>query len=127
VEKILISTISRLLYDDAGPSTLSTIRKLRLATANKMSADVIKAWLEKQDAYTLHRPVRERFASNPYTVSNVMDVWECDLMDVRVYVNYNDNYRYILSVIGVFSKCLNLIPQGQRAGFLSLRRFVHIR
>jgi len=56
VEEILMSTISRLNYDIARPSAFSTLRKLRLATAKKKSADVIKAWLEKQDAYTLHRP-----------------------------------------------------------------------
>ena len=69
-----------------------------------------KAWLEEQDAYTLHKPVRKRFAHNPYTVTNVMDVWECDLLDVQSYAKYNDNFRYILSVIDVFSKFLYLIP-----------------
>jgi len=58
-----------------------------------MSADVIKAWLEIQDAYTLHRPVRKLFARNPYTVSNIMDVCECALLDVQAYVKYNHNYR----------------------------------
>jgi len=69
-----MSTISRLYYDIARPSAFSTLRKLRVATAKNKSADVIKAWLEKQDAYTLHRPERKRFARNPYTVFNVLDV-----------------------------------------------------
>jgi len=43
----------------------------------------MRAWLEKQDAYILHRPVKKRFARNPYLVNNVMDVWEYDLVDVR--------------------------------------------
>ena len=45
------------------------------------SVGSIKAWLEKQDAYTLHRRVRKRFARNPFTVTNVRDVLECDLLD----------------------------------------------
>ena len=45
--------------------------------------DIIRPWLEKQDAYTFYRPVRKRFARNPYTVANAMDVWECDLLDVK--------------------------------------------
>jgi len=48
----------------------------------KKSFDVIRAWLQKQDVYTLHRPVRERFARNLYTVTKLMDVWECALLDV---------------------------------------------
>ena len=34
------------------------------------------AWLERQDAYTLHKPVRKHFPRNPYIVTNAMDVWE---------------------------------------------------
>ena len=34
----------------------------------------VRAWLEKQDAYTIHRLVRKRFARNTYTVNNVKDV-----------------------------------------------------
>ena len=75
-----------------------------------------KAWLEDQDAYTLHRPVRKRFARKPYTVTNVRDVWECDLLDVQSYAKYIDNFRYILSVIDVFSKFLYLIPVKTKSG-----------
>jgi len=74
------------------------------------------AWLEKQDAYTLHRLVRKRFARNPYTVTNVMDVLECDLLDVQAYAKYNDNYRYILSVIDIFSKYLHMIILKTKSG-----------
>ena len=75
-----------------------------------------KAWLELQDAYTLHRPVRKRFASNHYTVTNVRDVWECDLLVVQPYAKYNDNFRYILSVNDVFSTFLYLIPVKRKSG-----------
>jgi len=33
-----------------------------------------------------------------------MDVWECDLVDVRALGKFNDSYVYILSAIDVFSK-----------------------
>ena len=80
------------------------------------SIGFIRAWLEKQDAYTLHRPAKKRFAHNPYTVTNVMDVWECDLLDVQAYAKYNDNYKYILSVIDIFSKFLFLVPVKTKSG-----------
>ena len=73
------------------------------------SADALKAWLLKHNVDSLHRPVRKRFARNPYSVTNVMDVWECDMLDVQSYGKYNDNHRDILSVIDVFSKFLYLI------------------
>jgi hypothetical protein len=39
-----------------------------------------------------------------------MDEWECDLIDVPNVARYNDNYRYILSAIDVFSKYLHMVP-----------------
>jgi len=95
---------SRLYYDPAKPSAFSTFKKLRVAVKkeNKKLRD-IRAWLEKQDAYTLHIPVGKRFAHNPYSVNNVIDVWECDLLDDRAIGKFNDRYVYILSAIDVFS------------------------
>jgi len=98
------------------------MRQLQLV-AKKNSADVTKVWLEKQDVYRFHRPVRKRFARNPSKVSNVMDVWKCDLINVEAYDEYNDNYRYILTVIDVFSKYLHLIPIRTKRGLLLPRRF----
>jgi len=45
-----------------------------------------------------------------------MVVWECELLDVQAYAKYKDNYRYILSVIDVFSKYLHLIPIKTKSG-----------
>ena len=49
-------------------------------------------------------------------MTNVGDVWECDLLDVQSYAKYNDSIRYILSVIDVFSKFLYLIPVKTNSG-----------
>jgi len=72
--------------------------------------------MEKQNAYTFHRPIRKRFARNPYTVYNVMDVWECDLFDVRALRRFNDNYNYILFFTDVFFKFLHLVPLRSKTG-----------
>jgi hypothetical protein len=44
------------------------------------------------------------FSRNPYSVDNIMEVWECDLVDVQSLLKYKDDYRYLLTVIDVFSK-----------------------
>ena len=64
----------------------------------------------------LHRQVRKRFPRNPYSVNNVMDMWEYDLVDVQALHKFNDNFKYILSVIDVFSKFLHIIPQKSKTG-----------
>ena len=47
----------------------------------------------------------------PYTVSNLMDVWECDLLDVKSVAKHNDMHRYILSVIEVFFEISASVPR----------------
>jgi len=91
-------TTSRLYYDPAKPSAFSTFKKLRVAVKKeKKKLGDIRAWLEKQDAYTLHRPVRKRFARNSHSANNVLDFWECNLVDVGIHGKFNDRYVYILS------------------------------
>ena len=85
------------------------------AIPRKNKSDV-KAWLEYQDAYTMHRPARRRFLHNPYTVTILMDFWECDILDMQSLSKYKDTYRYILSVIDVFSKYLHLVPINTKSG-----------
>ena len=122
------ATANRLYYDSARPTAFSTLRKLSVVAKKKKNfkLDDIRDWLEKQDAYTLHRSIRKHFARNPYTVNNVMDVWECDLVDVRALGRFNDNYKYILSVIDVFSKFLHLVPLRSKTGTAVLSAFTSI-
>jgi len=102
---------SRLYYDPAKPTAFSNLHKLAAALVKtKKKKENLRAWLEKQDSYTLHRPIRRRFARNPYSVNNVMDVWECDLVDVQALAKFNDKYKYVLSINDVFSKFICLIP-----------------
>jgi len=76
----------------------------------------MKAWLQTQDAYTLHRCLRKRFPRNPYTVNNIDDVWEIDILDLSSLKKYNNNYRYLLQVTDVFSKYLHSIPLRTKTG-----------
>ena len=65
---------SKLYYDPSKPSAFSSLKKLQTAAAKEIGKKPgeIKSWLEKQDAYTLHRPLRKRFPRNPYTVNNII-------------------------------------------------------
>jgi hypothetical protein len=45
-----------------------------------------------------------------------MDVWEADLLDVQNLSTYNDSYKFVLTVIGVFSIFLHGVPLRNKAG-----------
>jgi hypothetical protein len=103
-----------LLYYTLGlPTAFSNFFTLIAAVGNRAG---VGKWLETQDAYTMNRPVRKKFPRKPYTVKNLMDVWECDLLVVPELARYNDSYRYILSTIDVFSKYLHLVTLKSKTG-----------
>ena len=49
-----------------------------------------------------------------------MDVWECDLMDVQAISRYNNNNKFLLTAIDVFSKSLHVVPLRSKTAFLSI-------
>jgi len=120
--------LRRLYTNPAAPSAFSSLHKLQQAVKHAAAAakgkqtkvkrktpSQIKEWLETQDAYTLHRPLRKCFPRNPYTVNNINDVWEIDILDLSSLKKFN-NYRYLLQVIDVFSKYLHSVPVRTKTG-----------
>jgi hypothetical protein len=79
-----------LFYETYRPSGFASLQKLNTASPRGMKTADMQKWLLQQDSYTLHRPVRKRFLRNPYTVTNIMDVRECDLIDVQNFSKFND-------------------------------------
>src|SRR5277367_5061776 len=61
-------------------------------------------WLKSQSAYTLHKPARKRYLTRPYRVSGIDQLWQADLADMQPLAPQNDGYRFILTVIDVFSR-----------------------
>ena len=54
-------------YDPQHEAVFGTLEKLK-RVAKKTGVEKpgeVKTWLEQQDAYTLHRPVRKRFCEKP--------------------------------------------------------------
>jgi len=120
---------SKLYYDSGKPSGLGTLKKLQEAARQSKlgkKPGELKRWLEIQDPYTLHRQLRRKFPRNPYTVNNLFDVWESDLIDVQAFGKFNDNYKFVLTVIDVFSKFLHIVPLKSKSGMVVTSAFKSI-
>lgn len=91
-------------FDPSSEASFTGARNLIKLNKGKLSSDQIYKWLQKYDAYTLHKPVRRRFQRLAYNVSHIDQVWELDLQDLRSLRNYNDGMCYILIAIDVLSK-----------------------
>ena len=90
-------------YTSDSPGAFGGVERLRKVSKN-VTANNIKKWLSFQDTYTLHKPVRYRFPRRKTIVSGLREQFQCDLIDVQRLRAENDNNRYILTCIDVFSK-----------------------
>jgi transposase InsO family protein len=70
----------------------------------------VAEFLPEQDAYTLHRDVRRRFARRKTVSTGINDLWQCDLVDLSALSRSNDNYKYLLTCIDVLSKYGRVVP-----------------
>lgn len=98
----------------SGPDKL--FRYVRKDGKYVISKYKIRKWLQKQEAYSLQRPLRRRFQRNKIMVTGIDDQWSADLMDMTKFANYNDGFTYILVVIDVLSKYLWMRPLKNKRG-----------
>lgn len=100
-----MKTLEKVYFNPSHEASFSGATKLlRQARRKKISRVKTLQWLEGQDAYTKHRPVRHRFPRRFYNVRNIDDFWEADLVDLRSIKDYNDGYVYLLVIIDTLSK-----------------------
>lgn len=64
----------------------------------------VQGWLREQDAYTLHKPIRKKFLRRKTFSKGINDMFQSDLCDMIKLSRYNDNMKYILTCICVYSK-----------------------
>ena len=74
------------------------------AQAKGISRPKAKKELEKNLAYTLHKPRRRRGVFQPVVVFDIDQQWVADLVEVQTLAKQNKGFRYILVVINAFSK-----------------------
>ena len=96
-------------YDPAHEAGFAGARNLLRVSAqgrylSNQDREKLLAWLDDQDTYTLHRPVRRRFQRLRYNFTNIDDVWKIDLMQLTSMKQHNDGFSYLLVVVDVLSK-----------------------
>ena len=117
-KKITEKDFHALYYNAGQPGAFSGVESFMRLIRNtyglqriskKLSID-IKKWLSEQETYTLHKPLRKKFTRNQIITMGIDDTWQADLVDVSNISNENDNYKFLLTCIDVFSKYAWIIP-----------------
>jgi len=88
----------------------------RFAEANKISSRRAREVLQRDLGYTLHKPRRRRFPTVPVMVFGIDEQWTADLIEVTNIAKYNRGYRYLLTVVDVFSKHAWVQPVKSKTG-----------
>jgi transposase InsO family protein len=96
--------LHKIYYDPSHSAGFSTIDKVWKATNKMIPKMNVQQWLESQDSFTLHQSRRKNFDRNRFLVNYIDDVWQADLCDMQSLSKYNDNFKYMLTVIDIFSK-----------------------
>ena len=100
--------MDQVYYDVPHPASYGGVSRLAEATGTGRRAT--QDWLRVQRPYTLHKPVRKRYSTRPYKTGGIDQHWQGDLVEMIPYQNVNDGYRYILTIIDLFSRHAWAIP-----------------
>ena len=107
-------SLGKIYYNPEHAARFGSVAKL--VKASETNKGTVEWWLSVQNTHTLHKHVRKMFPRNPYTVTNIDDVWEMDLADLSTVSKYNENYKYILYVIDIFSRYDWSVPLKDKTG-----------
>ena len=100
--------MKKVYYNPSHPGSFGGVERLRKGvedeTGGKVSVQEVKDFLSEQDAYTLHKPARVHFKRNRVFVTKPLKQFQADLCDMQALADHNDGFKYLLTVIDVFSK-----------------------
>ena len=106
--------LKEIYYDPKNPAGFASVSKL--AKASNYSRAKVKTWLKAQPTYTLHRQARKRYPTRKYIVHESDEQWQADLADVTLIAKENDGYRFLLTVIDIFSRFAWVRPLRTKTG-----------
>ena len=101
------SILSDIYYNENSPACFSGARTVYNVAKKKIPGikfSDVENFFERQDTYTLHKPVQQKFLRNKTVASGIDTDWQADLCDMFKLKKFNKNYSHILTVIDVFSK-----------------------
>lgn len=94
--------MDKLYYNFPNPAAFSAVKNLQ--QQSKLPMRDVKSWLAKQRTYSLHKPIKRRYATRAYRAKYRNQFWETDLVDMQKFANENKQHKYIITIIDIFSR-----------------------
>jgi transposase InsO family protein len=99
--------LKRIYFNPSHPASYGGVNALYLSAKKenkKVTRKQIENWLSAQDAYTLHRKVVNKFPRRKFLSRGLNNIFQADLVDMSKFSKDNDNVRYWLTVLDIFSR-----------------------
>ena len=101
-------------YDPSHPGSYSGVDKLyravRAEGKHKISRKKLEEFLKTQETYGVHRKAINRFPRPRVITSGVGIQAEADLADMSTLAPFNDQFKFVLVHIDIFSKYVRTVP-----------------
>jgi hypothetical protein len=126
--------LTSIYYDAANPASFGGVNTL-LTHVNKLLLEsqrpplrrqVVQDWLRSSEAYTTHKPSRDKFKRNPIKVNYVHEIWQADPIFYPDLAKYNKGYAYVLAVLDTASRFLYISFMKRKTSLECLRAFKEI-
>jgi len=112
--------LNSIYYDAEHPASYAGLSKLhkvvKLEGKFRIGRHRIKQWLQDQEAYSMTRQARRKFPRSRVIVEGIDSMWDMDLMDMVNLNKHNDQFRYVLVAIDVFSRYVWCEPIRRKSG-----------
>ena len=92
------------------PTAFAGVSKVVEYYNGRASQEFITKVLESSNVYTRHREYKQPKYYNPYYVYRQREQVQADLIDVQDLARHNDNVRYLLLFIDLFSRKVWVVP-----------------
>ena len=100
--------LQKIYYDPANPISFAGPRRLydfiQKDKKFALTHAQIKKWIQNQESYSRNKNVRRKFQRGKVIVSGIDDQFDADLASFIPYGSSNDDYKYLLAVIDIFSR-----------------------
>ena len=103
-KKLLEDTFSKKYYN-AKASALAYTGDAEKFSKQFPKSKQAKDWLQNEETYSLHKPVRKKgIGGNKTIASSVDSQWQADLADMSNVSKHTDGHRFLLTVVDVLSR-----------------------
>ena len=123
-----MGTLFRKIYfDPSHPGSFRGANKLHEAIKDEgkytISLSKVKQWLQNQESFSLHKPLRRSFHHLKVIIGGLNDQYKADMQKLK---DKNDGVRFLLIIIDVFSRFMWVEPLENKLEDTVINAFRHI-